>query len=880
MILLRVFFLYVFLCYVSAVDRSNFKNCEQAAFCKRHRNSKEKPAYAVIPESVGNNASVITAHLRSSINTLRLTILSLKNSAFRVIIDEDDKALRPRYQPLDALNSPQDQQTDNFKYVRKDDSAVVAGLKNGGEIRTIYDPFKMLFYMDSEEDANPENDGDGFWEESFKSYKDSKPFGSSSVGIDISFSDFIYLYGLPEHGDSLALKSTSSGDPYRLYNLDVFEYEQDSRMALYGAVPYVIAHNKKRTVGVLWLNAAETWVDIKSSYDSKGILSTIVDKLTVASSLSEINAHFISESGLIDVTVMSGQNPSDLFRQYAEYTGVYPLPPLFSLAYHQSRWCYKDVKDVLYVNDMFDKYDIPVDVIWLDIDHTNGKRYFTWDPVKFADPIKMINGLTAKGRKLVTIVDPHVKKDDNYFIYKESKGLGFHINKTDGSTFEGNCWPGTSIYLDFLNPRVRDFWASKYAFDKYIGSTKDVFIWNDMNEPSVFSGPEVTMDKDIKHYGDWEHRDHSATYKGLLDRTESKLRPFLLSRSFFVGSQRTAAIWTGDNKADWTHLKATVPMLLSLSICGIPHVGADIGGFFGNPDEQLLTRWYQAAAFQPFFRAHAHEDTKRREPWLFSPTVVDAIRNAVKLRYSFLPYWYTLFYEHTYTGKPPMLPLWAEFPTDEMTFTEEKEWLVGSSILVAPILEKDCTKISIYFPGTKSTSWYDWESNKRYFGGETADIYVTLKSIPFFQRSGSIIPFWYRVRRASTLMRQDPITLFIAPSVNENFANGSLYLDDGETFGYKNGKYLHWQYVYKKESPELYSITSFNIDTNGKLDREIIIERITIRDVNYFPKNIYAYSSGGNRKDVEFYKSGYDNTLVIRKPGVPASKQFRIDIHL
>jgi mannosyl-oligosaccharide alpha-1,3-glucosidase len=130
-----------------------------------------------------------------------------------------------------------------------------------------------------------------------------------------------------------------------------------------------------------------------------------------------------------------------------------------------------------------------------------------------------------------------------------------------------------------------------------------------------------------------------STHQGLLQRSNKRLRPFILTRSFFVGTQRTAAVWTGDNAADWSHLKSTVPMLLKLSASGIPFVGADVGGFFKNPDEQLLVRWYQAGAFQPFFRAHAHIDTRRREPWLFSEQTKDAIKKAIKARYRFLPYW-------------------------------------------------------------------------------------------------------------------------------------------------------------------------------------------------------------------------------------------------
>jgi alpha 1,3-glucosidase len=108
--------------------------------------------------------------------------------------------------------------------------------------------------------------------------------------------------------------------------------------------------------------------------------------------------------------------------------------------------------------------------------------------------------------------------------------------------------------------------------------------------------------------------------------------------------------------AEWGHLEASVPMCLSLSIAGMSFCGADVGGFFKNPDGELFVRWYQAAAFQPFFRSHAHIDTKRREPWLYNESEMKLIRAAIRTRYSFLPFWYTLFYEGTQTGLPPMRP--------------------------------------------------------------------------------------------------------------------------------------------------------------------------------------------------------------------------------
>jgi len=339
----------------------------------------------------------------------------------------------------------------------------------------------------------------------------------------------------------------------------------------------------------------------------------------------------------------------------------------------------------------------------------------------------------------------------------------------DGGDYEGWCWPGASYYPDFLNQEARDYFAQQYMLDAYKGSTLDCYTWNDMNEPSVFNGPEVTMAKDKMH-GEVEHRDlHNmygmlytmATHKGHLLRSENTLRPFVLTRSAYAGSQRYAAIWTGDNTAEWGHLEASIPMCLSLSIAGMGFCGADIGGFFGNPDGELFVRWYQAAAFQPFFRSHAHIDTKRREPWLYSAGELALIRAAVRSRYALLPLWYTLFYDQELNGTPPMRPLWYEFPGDEGSYTKEGSHMVGSSLLVAPVLTKGATQVNVYFPG--NTLWYDiWSHEKLDISG-SSNYAAPYEKIPVFQRGGTIVPRRERVRRSAALMHDDPITLVVAP---------------------------------------------------------------------------------------------------------------------
>ena len=318
------------------------------------------------------------------------------------------------------------------------------------------------------------NGKEGDHQESFSTHTDSHPNGPSSIGMDVSFPDSSHLYGIPEHATDFALKPTRESDggshisdPYRMYNLDVFEYEVNSPMALYGHIPLLLSHTAESTVGVFWLNPSEMWVEVEKR-ESFGILK----------SSSQMESHWFAESGVLDLFFLPASSPAEVFAQYASLTGTTSLPPLFSLAYHQCKWNYRSEGEVAEVDAAFDAHDIPYDVIWLDIEHTDGKKYFTWDSHNFPNPEKMQDGIAAKGRKMVTIVDPHIKRDDGFYIHKEAKEMGLYIKNKEGNDYEGWCWPGSSSWPDYLRPDVREWWASKFAYDNYQHSSNILFIWN------------------------------------------------------------------------------------------------------------------------------------------------------------------------------------------------------------------------------------------------------------------------------------------------------------------------------------------------------------------------------------------------------------------
>ena len=725
-------------------------------------------------------------------------------------------------------------------------------------------------------------DTEGLWEESFSSHEDSKPFGPMSVGLDVSFPHSQHLYGIPEHASSAILQTTRGDDahykePYRLYNLDVFEYELDETMALYGSIPFVVSQSTETgSVGVFWFNPSETFVDVAKEEDS-------------------VTSHWISESGVLDIFLLPGPDPSSLYRQYAQLTGTTPLPPMFSLGYHQCRWNYKDEKDVYYVHGKFEELDYPYDVLWLDIEHTDGKRYFTWDKALFPNPKEMQEKLAAQGRRMVTIVDPHIKRDNQYYIHKEATSKGLYIKDKDGKKdFDGWCWPGSSSYLDFTAEHVRSWWADQFHYNKYEGSTSSLFTWNDMNEPSVFNGPEVSMSKDLRNLKGEEHREWHNLYGMLFQRTTAEgltrrnqptenVRPFVLSRAFFAGSQRYGAIWTGDNTAEWGHLQVAAPMLLSMNAVALTFVGADVGGFFGNPDAELFTRWMQAGAYQPFFRGHAHHDSKRREPWTFDEDTMKRLRHSAMARYALLPYWYTIFRESELTGMPVMRMMWMEYPKTSELFDLDDQYLIGADMLVKPVITAGATSATVLFP--TDDIWYDAESLKLVSSKiapgavKSMDVPADIDTIPVFQRGGSILPRKLRLRRSSMVMKHDPYTLYIALDVNKK-AEGELYMDDEESFAYQR-KFEHANATFTADFSDSKSSTLLSsvsigsgwVDFVDSLATDRMVERIIVMGVAKSPKKIVC-----DGEEIDFNYNARSRLLVLRKPEVSAMAEWSISL--
>ncbi|XP_027673962.2 neutral alpha-glucosidase C isoform X1 [Chelonia mydas] len=890
-----------------AVDKSNFKNCNHIAFYRRQKLLHPgKSLYRALLDSVTLCNDSVKLQIINEENKVPLLveIYAIEGNIFRLKINEV-APLKSRYEVSDVLIK--EPNTQRLSIAQKEAGILV--LTCVGEDRKLHvtaNPFQIeleskgetilsvntsgLLYFehlqpppqnskttalkkeDTSIDSSQENQEDlGLWQEEFGSFLDIKANGPSSIGLDFSLHGCEHVYGIPEHAETLLLKNTSDDDAYRLFNLDVYGHKIYDKMGIYGSVPFLLAHKPDRTSGIFWLNSSETLVEINTKAVMEHVPSRSPPDITKQRVVPQTDVHWMSESGIIDVFLLMGPTPFDIFKQYAQLTGTQALPPLFSLGYHQCRWNYEDEQDVKAVDAGFDEHDIPYDVIWLDIEHTESKRYFTWDKKKFQHPERMQELLKRKKRKLVVIIDPHIKVDPMYTLYSEAKKKGYFVKDRKGQDFEGICWPGSSSYLDFTNPEVREWYADQFSFKSYKGSTDILFVWNDMNEPSVFKGAELTMQRDAVHHGNWEHREvhnlygfyqQMATAEGLIKRSGGQNRPFVLTRSFFAGSQKYGAVWTGDNVAEWSYLKISIPMLLTISIAGISFCGADVGGFIGDPEPELLVRWYQAGAYQPFFRGHANIESKRREPWLFGDENTRIIREAIRERYTLLPYLYSLFYRAHTTAEPVMRPLWVEFPKEQETFGVEDEYMLGNALLVHPVIEQEATTVNVLLPGSDEV-WYDLRRFRRLDYPGTLKIPVTLESIPVFQRGGSVVPLKTTVGRSTEWMTDISYELRVALD-SKDFAVGELYLDDGHSFQYLHKKqFLHRKFIFHKNV-----FSSSCADEIGQYHTKCVVERVLILGVQKQPTSVTASLQSkrdGKDKEVVFTYDAKTSTLTLEK---------------
>jgi len=543
----------------------------------------------------------------------------------------------------------------------------------------------------------------------------------------------------------------------------------------------------------------------------------------------------------LDYYIIYGPEPAKILSTYTQLTGRMPLPPRWSLGYHQCRWSYESQDIVRQLAHEFRQRRIPCDVIHLDIDYMNGYRVFTWSPKRFADPKQLLHDLMQDGFKAVTIVDPGVKYEPeaDYEVFDEGLKNDYFVRKTDGGLFHGYVWPDKAVFPDFLRPEVRDWWGSLHKSLTDIGIAG---IWNDMNEPALDDRPfgdpgnKIAFPLDASQGPKEEGATHAevhnlygltmaqAAYQGL-EKLRSTERSFVLTRSGYAGVQRWSAVWTGDNQSLWEHLEMSLPMLCNLGLSGVAFVGADIGGFAGNATAELFARWMQVGMLYPLMRGHSALTTAQHEPWVFGDRVEKICREYIELRYRLLPYLYTLFWEAATTGAPIVRPLLYHFPNDPQTFTLSDQVMLGSSLLAAPIYRPGVEHRAVYLPKGR---WYDWWSGEAIDGPTHILVHAPLERMPLYVRAGSIIPM-APVMQYVDERPLDQLTLRIWKGTGE----WTLYEDDGHTFEYKTGASCTTTYRVRTEGQQTLVEIKAREGGFSPAAREAIVELVGVGEQRF-----------------------------------------------
>ena len=572
------------------------------------------------------------------------------------------------------------------------------------------------------------------------------------------------------------------GQAFELWNSDAYGFKPNDD-PLYKSIPFLVFLQHGRAHGLFIDTPARAQVDIGKS-------------------VSDVLRFSAATGDAIDTYWFAGPDPKRVVSAYTELTGRTPLPPRWALGYQQSRYSYLTEQEARAVATRLRADAIPSDALWFDIDYQRGNAPFTVDTAAFPSFAAMVSDLAQTGLRTVVITDPHIKSHlgeaapSGYAPFDSGVAGDHFLRDEHGRLLEAKVWPGLSVFPEFTRTATRRWWGDLYRDFVRQGVAG---FWNDMNEPAAFNDEKTLPATTLHRLDDGSTLDHTfvhnaygglnarATYEGLLRLTPG-VRPFVLTRAAYAGTQRYAATWTGDNSATREHLALSIAQLANLGVSGYAFSGADVGGFVGCPDAELLAEWLELGAFTPFFRNHSGKDTCRREPWVHGAAVEARIRAAIERRYRLLPYLYTVFEEATRRGLPVLRPLWLEYPSDLATERNASSFLLGADLLVAPKLVAGNVSYDVQLP---RAAWYDASSEALLPEGGTVRVAASADSVRLFVRAGAIIPE-QAVQQTTDQARGGALELEVWPG---KACSGSLYLDDGQSFAFQSGAYRRLEFT-------------------------------------------------------------------------------------
>jgi alpha-glucosidase len=514
----------------------------------------------------------------------------------------------------------------------------------------------------------------------------------------------------------------------------------------------------------------------------------------------------------------------------------------------------------------------------------------------FPDFAGMIAQLNAENLHPVAITDLHIANypGHGYAPYDSGIAGDEFVKNPDGSVYSGKVWPGASVFPDFTRAQTRAWWGGLYRDFDGMGIAG---FWNDMNEPAIFDSPTQTMPLDVVHrieepgfrtrtathaeiHNVFGMENSRATFEGLLALKPDQ-RPFVLTRATFAGGQRYAATWTGDNSSTWNHLRMTTPMLKNLGLSGFAFAGADVGGYAGTPTTELLTKWFEVAAFQPIDRDHTEKGSGDQEPWVGGPDQEAIRRHFVETRYRVMPYLYALAEEASRTGVPLERPLFLEFPHSaadghplDVDIPASGEFLLGPDLLIAPPPFLD--EAEEYPVELPAADWYDFWTGEKVTGPDapgaarTVTAHREAAELPVFVRGGSIVPMQPLVQSTNEVP-QGPLTLrvYAGDAGEGRGCEGSLYLDDGKTMAYRQGAFLRMAFTCSATEGALRIHLGAHEGSYPAWWKEIRVE-------------VYGASAttgtavaGGSRQAIQLSKSGQAVVFTLVDDGKGAEVELR-----
>ena len=581
-----------------------------------------------------------------------------------------------------------------------------------------------------------------------------EPFIVKDNSFTLKMTDHTRVYGLGETVRGInkrgwRYQSWCSDDPFHT----------EDKHSLYGAHNFILVDGEER-FGAFFDLPGKIVFDLGYT-DSKVITVT-------------------PEDFALDLYIITADSLIDIVKEFRSLIGKSYLPPLWAFGYGQSRWGYVKEEDIRKCADTYRDAQIPLDMLYLDIDYMDSFKDFSVHPERFPDLKAFAAEMKERGIRLIPIIDAAVKKEEGYDVYDEGHEKGYFCKDADGGDFVVGVWPGKSVLPDFLNPEAAKWFGMRYQALTDMGIEG---FWNDMNEPALFYSEKglnhayeeikqldgkrldamsffgardtlVKLQNSEDDYKSFYHNTPEGTFthyqlhnlygyhmtKSAYDALcELRDEPSLLfSRASYIGAHRCGGIWTGDNHAWWSHILLSMQQMPGLNMCGFLFTGSDIGGFNGDCTRDLLIRWMSFALFTPLMRNHSAFGTRSQEAYAFGDT--EAFRHIIELRYRLIPYLYQSFVKAVENDEMYFRPLAFDYEADDTAAEIEDQLMVGDSLMIAPIYRQNAAARHVYLPEKmKQVRMHEGEISIEELNKGWHYVSIPLGDVVFFTKSP--IPF-------------------------------------------------------------------------------------------------------------------------------------------